>query len=306
MENHGRIDGSVRLGGGANTFVNSAQAELTTGDHLEIGAGNTLSNAGSIFLGNLGEPTGTTAMTGNLSMDPGSRMRAEIESSTNSARLQIAGAAQLGGTLVVHLADDYLPTPGDHFVLIEASSLTGSFDEVVFREGYHPNAPSWVSRLIRPVIDYSGTSVSVSFEARVIRNFGEWKALYFDTTEQADESVSGFFANKDGDLHNNLMEYVWVLHPRWPDDDPPGLTVTMLPNQGGALQASFPWANGMEDFEWVAQVSPDLLTWSDATPLDISADDRGEWSLVTILLSPSPGSANPVFVRIAAKPVSPP
>ena len=306
VENHGRIDGSVRLGGGANTFVNSAQAELTTGDHLEIGAGNTLSNAGSIFLGNLGEPTGTTAMTGNLSMDPGSRMRAEIESSTNSARLQIAGAAQLGGTLVVHLADDYLPTPGDHFVLIEASSLTGSFDEVVFREGYHPNAPSWVSRLIRPVIDYSGTSVSVSFEARVIRNFGEWKALYFDTTEQADESVSGFFANKDGDLHNNLMEYVWVLHPRWPDDDPPGLTVTMLPNQGGALQASFPWANGMEDFEWVAQVSPDLLTWSDATPLDISADDRGEWSLVTILLSPSPGSANPVFVRIAAKPVSPP
>ncbi|MEM1049256.1 MAG: autotransporter domain-containing protein [Pseudomonadota bacterium] len=115
VDNFGTVTGSVDMRGGANTFNNRAGGIFNSGPVAIIGAGNTLSNAGTLSPGGTGTVQ-TTALTGNIVQTGTGTFVVDIDPSAGTGDLvTVTGTANLAGTVQAAVVN---PAPGTQSVTI--------------------------------------------------------------------------------------------------------------------------------------------------------------------------------------------
>ncbi len=132
VDNYGTVVGSVDLGTGGNAFNNYPDAIFDSGITVNLGADQTLSNAGSLSPGGLAAVLGTT-LTGDFEQSASGALEIEIGGLTQESFdvLTVTGAATIDGSLEVALVDlegtgnPFVPQLGDAFTIIRA--VTGLF-----------------------------------------------------------------------------------------------------------------------------------------------------------------------------------
>jgi len=118
VNNFGTVTGSVVLdstrlvdnmilggGGGANTFNNMAGGLFNSGATVSLGAGNTLTNAGTLSPGGVGVIQ-TTALSGNLVQSATGRLLTDINiGGATSDRINVSGTANLAGAVQLQISN---------------------------------------------------------------------------------------------------------------------------------------------------------------------------------------------------------
>ena len=122
--------GTTRLSGGSLTFDASSPLNLQGGNLAGIGTitGNVNNSGGQI---NPGNTIGTLTVAGDYSQTGTGTVNLELGSATSFDRLNITGAADVGGILKLNLTGGYTPTIGTKFtVLTYGSATTKSFNTI--------------------------------------------------------------------------------------------------------------------------------------------------------------------------------
>ncbi len=108
VNNFGIVTGNVILGSGANAFNNQAGGLLNAGATINLGAGNTLTNAGTLSPGGVGVIQ-TTALTGNLVQTATGILLSDINiAGATSDRVNVSGTANLAGAVRVQVQNPIL------------------------------------------------------------------------------------------------------------------------------------------------------------------------------------------------------
>jgi uncharacterized protein with beta-barrel porin domain len=103
VDNYGTVIGNVILGSGTNAFNNQAGGFFNAGATVDLGAGNLLTNAGTLSPGGAGAIQ-TTALTGNLVQSATGTLLTDINiASATSDRVNVSGTAALAGTVHVQM-----------------------------------------------------------------------------------------------------------------------------------------------------------------------------------------------------------
>jgi uncharacterized protein with beta-barrel porin domain len=101
VNNSGTVTGNVTLGTGTNAFNNMAGGFFNSGATVNLGAGNLLTNAGTLSPGGVGVIQ-TTALSGNLTQTATGTLLTDINiAGATSDRVNVSGTANLAGA--VHL-----------------------------------------------------------------------------------------------------------------------------------------------------------------------------------------------------------
>jgi hypothetical protein len=95
VDNFGTVTGSVDLGTGSNAFTNHFGGVFNSGPTVNLGAGNVLTNAGTIDPGDPGNVV-TTALTGNFVQSSSGVFHVDIDGA-NADRINVIGTAALTG-----------------------------------------------------------------------------------------------------------------------------------------------------------------------------------------------------------------
>ncbi len=117
--------GDIDLGAGLNAFNNYAGAIFNSGNRVNLGAGNTLTNDGYLSPGGV-DSIATTALTGNLDLEPGGALVVDVDPvavSDNADLIDMtagSGQASAAGGVAVHFSQ-LTGTAGDQFLLIETN-----------------------------------------------------------------------------------------------------------------------------------------------------------------------------------------
>jgi uncharacterized protein with beta-barrel porin domain len=99
VNNFGTVIGNVVLGSGSNAFNNMAGGVFNSGATVDLGAGNTLTNSGTLSPGGAGVIQ-TTALTGNLVQSATGRLLTDINiAGATSDRINVSGTANLAGAV---------------------------------------------------------------------------------------------------------------------------------------------------------------------------------------------------------------
>ena len=121
INNYGRVNGSVDLGGGANVFDNKTGALFESGTQVNVGAAGTFNNSGTLSVGG-GGAIGTTTVTGNFTQSGAPKWLVDIGNIGVSDTLAVSGHAQLGtSTTTVDLQELTLPTGSGSYTLLSAA-----------------------------------------------------------------------------------------------------------------------------------------------------------------------------------------
>lgn len=103
IHNAGTITGSVSLGAGQNSFDNLAGGVFAMGSSVSLGAGNALTNRGTLSPGGSGAVS-TVSLSGNLVQEAGGTLAIDIDGAASSAdRINLSGSAILAGTVKANL-----------------------------------------------------------------------------------------------------------------------------------------------------------------------------------------------------------
>jgi hypothetical protein len=95
--NFGLVEGNVDLGGGANAFNNLGPGLFTSGTTVNLGAGNTLTNAAALSPGGTGSIL-TTALTGNFVQVGVGQFLVDLQGA-NADRVDASGGASVNGKI---------------------------------------------------------------------------------------------------------------------------------------------------------------------------------------------------------------
>jgi len=132
VSNAGTVSGTVDLGTGTNSFANHAGGHFNMGATVKLGAGNTLSNAGTLSPGGNGV-VATSALTGNVTQAADGVMLVDINLATGAGdRINVSGTAILDGTVVVNPLGAPAAATGSFTIL---SADGGVSDEGLVAEG---------------------------------------------------------------------------------------------------------------------------------------------------------------------------
>ena len=125
VSNFGTVIGNVDLGAGTNAFDNMAGGLFNSGASVNLGAGNTLSNAGTLSPGGAGTIL-TTALAGNLVQTATGRLAIDFNMAGGSAdRVNVSGTANLAGVVRVQVQGATLG-PWQQTVLSAAGGTTNN------------------------------------------------------------------------------------------------------------------------------------------------------------------------------------
>ena len=117
--------GNVILGSGANAFNNMAGGFFNSGATVDLGAGNVLTNAGTLSPGGAGVIQ-TTALTGNLVQSATGRLVTDINiSGATSDRVNVSGTANLAGAVQLQVQNLSL-APFQQTILSAAGGATNN------------------------------------------------------------------------------------------------------------------------------------------------------------------------------------
>jgi uncharacterized protein with beta-barrel porin domain len=123
VNNFGTVIGNVLLGTRTNAFNNMAGGLFDSGATVNLGAGNVLSNAGTLSPGGAGVIQ-ATALTGNLVQTATGRLFTDINiAGATSDRIKVSGIANLAGAVQVQVLNPILG-PWQQTVLSAAGGAT--------------------------------------------------------------------------------------------------------------------------------------------------------------------------------------
>lgn len=128
VNNFGTVTGSVDLGAGSNAFHNEQPAMFNPGTIVNLGAGNLLTNDGTLSPGGSALAL-TTNLTGNLVQTGSGVYVVNLDHATGIADLiNVTGTANVAGLAQVVNLDAGYASPGDHQVTIlsTAGGVTNS------------------------------------------------------------------------------------------------------------------------------------------------------------------------------------
>ena len=98
--------------------------------------------------------------------------------------------------------------------------------------------------------------------------FATWREKHFTEAELADESISGPYADPDGDGLANLVEYALDGDPRTPDLDIAPRPGIFSGDEGDFLTLGFVPATPLpSDLQYIVETSGDLITWAEEAEL---------------------------------------
>ena len=124
VANFGTVTGNVDLGAGTNAFNNNAGGMFNTGAVAFIGAGNVLTNAGTISPGALTNIF-TTAVTGDFVQPAGGTYALDLDLFPNTTdRVNVTGTTSITGTVAINRYNVGKALPGDHQSTIWSSAGT--------------------------------------------------------------------------------------------------------------------------------------------------------------------------------------
>ena len=105
VNNSGTVIGNVVLGSGVNAFNNMTGGVFNPGATVNLGAGNALTNAGTLSPGGSGVIQ-TTALTGNLVQTATGRLLTDVNiSGGTSDRINVSGTANLAGAVQLQVSN---------------------------------------------------------------------------------------------------------------------------------------------------------------------------------------------------------
>jgi hypothetical protein len=114
ITNNGVMVGSVSLAPGTNSLTNSQTGVFITGPTINLGAGNTFTNAGLVAPGGIGT-VGTTNVTGNFVQTSTGELAADVNLANGTYdQINVSGSATVAGTLNLTMLNINLATPGTH------------------------------------------------------------------------------------------------------------------------------------------------------------------------------------------------
>lgn len=123
--NAGRVSGLVDLGGGTNAFNNSAGGVFDTLGTVIVGAGNALTNAGTVSPGGAGTIQ-MTALTGNFAQTADGVFAVDVDAGAVGAdRLDVTGTATLAGSVALDFSN-LGPTQGIVTILSATGGVTNN------------------------------------------------------------------------------------------------------------------------------------------------------------------------------------
>ena len=203
--------GTIRLSGisGRNTLTGEVEilsgANLRGASTLNFAPGSTVSGEGSIrstfvnFSGTTapGMSIGTLAVTGNAVLEATATLETELGQAGASDKLAVSGNATAGGNLVITL-DGVQPADGDSWTILEAATVSGTFDSVST-----PAAPENFGYYI----DYDPQGISVHYE---FINFRRAVELATGNPIPSTADLADLVdADSDGDGLSDLLEWVF-------------------------------------------------------------------------------------------------
>jgi uncharacterized protein with beta-barrel porin domain len=125
VNNFGTVIGNVILGSGTNAFNNMAGGSFNAGATVNLGAGNTLTNAGTLSPGGAGVIQ-TTALTGNLVQSATGRLLTDTNvAGATSDRINVSGTANLAGAVQLQV-QNLTFAPWQQTVLSAAGGVTNN------------------------------------------------------------------------------------------------------------------------------------------------------------------------------------
>jgi uncharacterized protein with beta-barrel porin domain len=144
VNNSGTVIGNVILGSGANAFNNMAGGFFNAGATVNLGAGNTLTNAGTLSPGGAGVIQ-TTALTGNLVQTATGILLTDINiGGATSDRVNVSGTANLAGAVQLQVQNVTF-APWQQTIVSAAGGTTNNglallASPVLQAQLVHPNA----------------------------------------------------------------------------------------------------------------------------------------------------------------------
>jgi hypothetical protein len=128
---------SLNISGLGEVKINNATTDLTVA--IAAGAmsgggsvGGDLINSGAVL--SPGDGVGVMSVIGNFSQGENGTLAIDLAGSDSYDLLDIQGSAEFGGALAVSLLDDFQPSLGDEFDILNFSSASGSFDTMSLPE----------------------------------------------------------------------------------------------------------------------------------------------------------------------------
>ena len=181
VSNFGTVIGNVDLGTGANAFNNMAGGLFNSGFSVSVGAGDTLTNAGTLSPGGAGTIL-TTALAGNLVQTTTGRLAIDFDIAGGSADwVNISGSANLAGAVRMQVINPQLG-PFQQTIVSAAGGTTDSGLSLLASPALHaelvyPNANDVMIKssginFLTPGLDGNQTALGNAFNGAVTAGLG--------------------------------------------------------------------------------------------------------------------------------------
>jgi hypothetical protein len=142
ITNYGILVGQIDLGPGSNALRNEAGAVIASGSRIDLGAGNLLSNAGTISVAGTGR-VGSTVLNGDLESTSSGVLALDVDLGARQAdRLEIEGTASVAGRLEVSFSGGASAARQD-YLLVAGSEAASSVDPELEFVDLPPAMTAW-------------------------------------------------------------------------------------------------------------------------------------------------------------------
>ena len=135
IHNNGIVTGSVDLGSNSNSFNNKEGATFNTGTTVNLGGGNSLTNAGILSPGG-SENILTTVLTGDLAQMSSGTFSWDLNVILRESDcLEVSGTAMLAGLADLNIVNLDVFHNGDTFDVLSAAKIENRFNTVELPPG---------------------------------------------------------------------------------------------------------------------------------------------------------------------------
>ncbi|SIQ35389.1 Uncharacterized conserved protein, contains a C-terminal beta-barrel porin domain [Rhizobium sp. RU35A] len=201
IDNYGTVRGNVDLTDlGSNSFLNRFDALFETGSRIDLGAGNLLTNEGTLSPGGAGTIE-TTNLIGSLNNTANGTLLIDIDASNNAVdKLEVAGNATLNGTL------------GLNFI---SFGRTGTYTFLTSGTGIGTETMALSNPVINGSISSDGTNATVTIDGfnfspsgSVVNSsaIGDYLNRSFATTSGLEPILSSLASLSSLDAFNEAMQ----------------------------------------------------------------------------------------------------
>ncbi len=250
--------------------------------------------------------TGASGTSGPVTVEIVASDAEANESGTNTARFTIVRSGNTNTAVTVNYSVSGTATGGVDYV-----TLTGSITI--------PTNVIATNIVVTPIADYlveSDETVTINLTASANyqfttltnatvtihnslvedRPFDVWRKNNFTATELTNVSISGDFADPDGDGSVNLMEYALGLDPKI------AAVPTLSPRiVNGYFTLTYTRLKSATDVSLVVEQSSNLLAWANSPGVEqVGSVDEGTILRITARITPQISSPAQVYIRLRA------